>query len=93
MYVDDLTSCEEDEGRAYELHRETKRVFAKGGFKLRMWASNNKAVIDKIITKEVNRADMATKEDESYAKTTVGGLEEIDPTTEHKVLDLTGTLI
>ncbi|CAB4002376.1 Hypothetical predicted protein [Paramuricea clavata] len=40
----------------------------------------------------VNKADIATKDDESYAKTTVGGLEEIDPTTEHKVLGLNWNL-
>ena len=68
-------------------------VLLQGVFKLRKWASNNKAVIDRI-TKERQqregafRADIATKEDESYAKNPVGGLDEIDSTTEHKVLGL-----
>jgi hypothetical protein len=68
-------------------------VLLQGVFKLRKWASNNKAVIDRT-TKEREqregafRADIATKEDESYAKNTVGGLDEIDSTTEHKVLGL-----
>jgi hypothetical protein len=97
LCVDDWTSGEEGEGRAYELYRETNECFASGGFKLRKWASNNKAVIDKITQEReqregVNRADIATKDDESDAKTTVGGLDEIDPTTEHKVLGLNWNL-
>jgi hypothetical protein len=43
------------EGRAYELYRKTNECFASRGFKLRKWASNNKAVIDKITQEREQR--------------------------------------
>ena len=43
-----MTSGVEDESKAFELYRESDACFAAGSFKLRKWASNSKAVINKI---------------------------------------------
>lgn len=97
LYVDDWTSGAEDESKAYELYHETNECFSAGNFHLRKWASNSKAVIDKIKQDRVEREEtekinVVSKEEESYAKTMVGGLDEIEPTKEHKVLGLNWNL-
>ena len=96
LYVDEWTSGADGESKAFELYHETNAWFAVGSFKLRKWASNSKAVINKITRDGEERegakeTDIALKE-ESYAKTTVGGLDEIDPVKKHNVLELNWNL-
>ena len=60
---------------------------------MRKSASNSKAVINKITQDKEERegakeTGIALKKEESYAKTKVGDLDEIDPAKEHKVLRL-----
>lgn len=91
LYVDDLTSGGEDDEEAYSIYKETNSCFAAGRFNLRKWASNRRGVIEKISSDRMKRErlgkqESASDEEQSYAKITVGGLEEIDPTKEHKVL-------
>ena len=91
LYVDDLTACGEDDDEAYTLYKTTNSCFAAGRFNLRKWASNRKAVILKISSDRMEKdhhekQEFPPEEEQSYAKITVGGLEEIDPTKEHKVL-------
>ena len=91
LYVDDWTSGGEDDDEAYALYNTTKACFAAGGFNLRKWASNKKEVIEKItldrLKKErLKEQESPSNEDQSFAKLSVGGLDEIDPTKEHKVL-------
>ena len=91
LYVDDLTAGGEDDEETYSLYKKTNSCFAAGRFNLRKWASNRKAVVAKIsrdrMEKEhLEKQETPPDEEQSYAKITVGGLEEIDPTKEHKVL-------
>ena len=91
LYVDDWTSGGEDENHAYALYKTTSTCFSTGGFKLRKWASNDKKVIEKITldrlrNERLKERESPPKEEESFAKLTVGGLDEIDPEKEHKVL-------
>ena len=91
LYVDDLTSGGEDDEETYSIYKETNSCFAAGRFNLRKWASNRKGVIEKISSdrmkqEHLEKQESASDEEQSYAKITVGGLEEIDPTKEHKVL-------
>ena len=73
LYVDDWTSGGKNDDEVYALYKTTNACFASGGFNLRKWASNKKEVIEKIALDRLE-------------KMTVGGLDEIDLTKEHKVL-------
>ena len=89
--VDDWTSSGEDENNAYALYKATSSCFSTGGFKLRKWASNDKKVIEKItldclMNERLKERESLSHEDQSFAKVAVGGLDEIDPEKEHKVL-------
>lgn len=91
LYVDDLTTGGEDDKEMYSLYKTTNSCFAAGRFNLRKWASNRKSVIEKISSDRMGKQhhgkqESPQDEEQSYAKITVGGLEEIDPTKEHKVL-------
>lgn len=98
LYVDDLTAGGEDDEETYSLYKKTNSCFKKtnycfaaGRFNLRKWASNLRPVIEKIsrdrMKKEhLEKQESPPDEEQSCAKITVGGLEEIDPTKEHKVL-------
>ena len=75
----------------YALYKTTNACFASGGFNLRKWASNKKEVIEKIALDRLKKEqpkenEPHSNEEQSFAKMTVGGLDEIDPTEEHKVL-------
>ncbi|XP_068738691.1 uncharacterized protein [Montipora capricornis] len=91
LYLDDLTTGGEDDKETYSIFKETNSCFADGQFNLRKWASNRRGVIEKISSdrtkkEHLERKESAPDQEESYAKITVGGLDEIDPTKEHKVL-------
>lgn len=98
LYVDDLSAGGGDDEKTYSLYKKTNSCFKKtnycfaaGRFNLRKWASNLRPVIEKIsrdrMKKEhLEKQESPPDEEQSCAKITVGGLEEIDPTKEHKVL-------
>ena len=91
LYVDDWTSGGENDDEVYTLYKTTNACFASGGFNLRKWASNKKEVIEKIALDRLKREqpkenEPHSNEEHSFAKMMVGGLDEIDPTKEHKVL-------
>ena len=91
LYVDDWTSGCENDDEVYALYKTTNTCFASGGFNLRKWASNKKKVIEKIALDRLKKEqpkqnEPQSNEEQAFAKMTVGGLDEIDPTKEHKVL-------
>ena len=90
LYVDDLTSGGEYDEETYSIYKETNFCFAGGRFNLRTWPSNRRGVIEKISSDQMKqehleKQESASDDKQSYGKITVGGLEEIDPTKEHKV--------
>ena len=75
----------------YALYKTANACFASGGFNLRKWASNKKEVIEKIALDRLKKEQPKENEPQSYedqffAKMTVGGLDEIGPIKEYKVL-------
>ncbi|KAK3727775.1 hypothetical protein QZH41_016420, partial [Actinostola sp. cb2023] len=95
LYVDDWSCGGENEDETFKLYQATRACFAAGGFNLRKWASNSKELMQQIIQDEkVNESAPSTvkQEDESYAKISVGGLDEITTRTEHKVLGMNWNL-
>ena len=91
LYFDDWTSGGENDDEVYAIYKATNACFASGGFNLRKWASNKKEVIEKIVLDRLKKEQLKenephSNEDQSLAKMSVGGLDEIDPTKEHKVL-------
>ena len=94
FYVDDLVAGEANDEDAIEFYQNSKECLSKGGFHLRKWASNSTELLDRIqddrVKCESNKArERGIVEDtDTYAKTTVGNLEELQETDEHKVLGL-----
>ena len=91
LYVDDWTSGGKNDDEVYALYKTMNACLASGGFNLRKWASNKKEVIQKIALDRLEKEqpkenEPHSNEAQSFAKMTVGGLDEIDPTMEHKVL-------
>ena len=48
LYVDDLPTGATSEEKAFQIYESTKRVMKCGGFNLRKWKSNSKALSDRI---------------------------------------------
>ena len=93
FYVDDLVAGEANDEDAFEFYQDSKECSSKaGGFHLRKWASNSTELLDRIqddrVKCETNKArESGVVEDtDTYAKTTVGNLEELQETDEHKEL-------
>ena len=73
---------------------QTKKSLSEGGFNLRKWISNSPKLLeltreDRARTEEKTPGSQSAVEDtETYARTTIGHLEELDVKNEHKVLGL-----
>ena len=76
------------------LYEKSKKCLSEGGFNLRKWISNSPKLLelireDRTRTKENCPESQPVVEDtETYARTTMGHLEELDIRNEHKVLGL-----
>ena len=94
FYVDDLVAGEANDEDAFEFYQNSKECLSKGGFHLRKWASNSTELLDRIQDDHVKCENNEARESgvvegtDTYAKTTVGNLEELQETDEHKVLGL-----
>lgn len=93
FYVDDLVSGERDEEEAFWLYKKSKSCLAEGGFHLRKWVSNSQELLERIqddristVGIEESKAKMVVEDTQTYAKTTVGQLEELQAV--HKVLGI-----
>ena len=74
FYVDDLVTGEDNTAKAFTLYEKSKNRLASGGFKLRKWMTNDKALKDLIEHDENRKPENAsvTTEEESFAKFTLG---------------------
>ena len=74
FYVDDLVTGEGNTNDAFALFEKSKNRLASGGFKLRKWMTNDKALRDLIDEAEtkLTAAESVTNEEETYAKFTLG---------------------
>lgn len=83
MYVDDIISGADDDDAAYEFYVKTKARLAEGGFNVRQFKSNSRAVIERINDNEnlieqncpgqgMSRNSHVIEEDETYASSTTG---------------------
>ena len=81
LYVDDLPTGASDDEEAFKIYESTKRVMKCGGFNLRKWKSNSKALSDRIA--KCKATDTSTREhstevtgivedDRTYVETVVG---------------------
>ena len=92
FYVDDLVSEERNLERCLLLYEKSKACLSEGGFNLRKWISNSSKLLefiqeDRTRTKENCPESQPVVEDtETYARITMGHLEELDIRDEHEVL-------
>ena len=88
FYVDDLVTGEKDAGDAFQLYEKSKQRMAEGGFKLRKWLTNDKALRDRIEQNEnPSNAKGKGDDEETFAKIALGTGSEIEKGC-HKVLGL-----
>ena len=82
LYVDDLTTGEENDTKTFNVYKKSKEILAKGGFNLRKWHSNSANLLKLIknyeITQEHSESSNPNEDDESYAKsqTTISSFDE-----------------
>ena len=92
--VDDLVSGERILEKCSLLYEKSKKCLSEEGFNLRKWVSNLPQLLelireDRTRTKEDCPEPQPVVEDtETYARITMGDLEELDMKNEHKVLGL-----
>ena len=74
FYEDDLVTGEDNTAKAFTLYKKSKNRLASGGFKLRKWMTNDKALKDLIEQDENCKPENAsvTTEEETFAKFTLG---------------------
>ena len=94
FYVDHLVSGERNLEKCSLLYEKSKKCLSEGGFNLRKWISNSPQLLelireDRTRTRENCPESQPVVEDpETYARITMGHLEELDMKNEHKVLGL-----
>ena len=79
--------------RVVQLFKEVKLCLAAGGFNLRKWVTNDEEVASKIAAYNRDIVDKSEEEVDkmenvSFAKMSMGGLSEIEPRRERKILGL-----
>lgn len=72
FYVDDLVTGEKNTSDAFLLYEKSKERMASGGFRLRKWMTNDKALSDRIERNESNATGGRNEGEETYAKLTLG---------------------
>ena len=74
FYEDDLVTGEDNTAKAFTLYKKSKNRLASGGFKLRKWMTNDKALKDLIEQDENCKPENAsvTTEEDTFAKFTLG---------------------
>ena len=78
FYVDDLVSGDETSEKTFKLYEKAKEGLASGGFRLRKWMSNSKALIDRIDLCEEGKVEKEKGvDDQTYAKAVLGGKEDL----------------
>lgn len=88
FYVEDLVTGVKDAGDAFQLYEKSKQRMAEGGFKLRKWLTNDKALRDRIEQNEnPSNAKGKNDDEETFAKIALETGSEIKKGC-HKVLGL-----
>ena len=72
IYVDDIIMGALTESKAFESYRNSKTIFAQGGYNLRKFISNSKALQKKIDATEQGNEHKSV--DDSYTQSTLGRL-------------------
>ena len=72
FHVDDLVTGEKNSSAAFHLYETSKQRMAAGGFRLRKWMTNDKALRDRIERNESNATSARNEEEETFAKVTLG---------------------
>ena len=72
FHVDDLVTGEKNLSAAFHLYETSKQRMAAGGFRLRKWMTNDKALRDRIERNESNATSARNEEEETFAKVTLG---------------------
>ena len=91
FYVDDFNSGEDSVEEGFKLYRKIKTRLEEASFRLRKWSSNSaqlmKMIRDDRVGEEAARPqeENVKEDDDTYAKTTVGSLDELEDK-EQKVL-------
>jgi hypothetical protein len=75
LYVDNVVMGADSVSEAFELHKESKEIFLKGGFNLRKFITNCEQVQSRINILE-NCSNSILDLSESYAQFTLGGVAE-----------------
>uniref|UniRef100_A0A182N238 Peptidase aspartic putative domain-containing protein n=1 Tax=Anopheles dirus TaxID=7168 RepID=A0A182N238_9DIPT len=69
FYVDDFVSGAESTSAAQQLQHQTEHLYAKGGFELRKWASNETAVLQCVDQQKLASSPYATSATEGFLAT------------------------
>ena len=78
FYVDNLVAGERNSTDAFNLYETSRQLMAAGGFRLRKWLTNDKALRDRIEQSEENEsATDRNDEEETFAKIALGSGSEI----------------
>ena len=86
FYVDDLVTGE-NSSAAFHLNETSKQRMATGGFRLRKWMTNDRALRERIEQNERNATSTGNEEEETFAKATLGMGSEVSKSCQ-KVLGL-----
>ena len=86
LYADDLSCSVNTREEAFHLYKKSKEILAEGGFNLRKWKTNDKALLARIQAvegsnvgaNENNSEPQVAEDDQSYSKFSMGL-----PTTDH----------
>ena len=80
LYADDFSGGTNDPEEALKVYKDAKEILDEGGFNLRKWNSNDKEVLSKIRSSEVEKGHLkqnegktkVSEEDQSYANSALG---------------------
>ena len=86
LYADDMSCGVSDTEEAFEIYRQSKQIMSEGGFNLRKWRSNDKALLRKIVEHEtqLNNAECLTEgkiteDEQTYSQFAMGNLDNHGP--------------
>lgn len=68
LYVDDLAGGVHNDQEALEIYNKSRKLMEKGGFMLRKWNSNSKALRKQIVADEMSNENQAVQEVQAMSK-------------------------
>ena len=83
LYADDLSCGVNDAEEAFEIYRQSKEIMSEGGFNLRKWKSNDKALLQKISEHESKldckgrlKTSKIAEDEQTYSQFAMGAVED-----------------